>query len=167
MSGAIGGLVRTLPGLGLLTILAVITPRAEGGGRWAPRRAVAVPTVSEVTVRPRATGTLGTFASTPYIMVRGSGTTGGGFSPLGSYGDASMSLYGPLSSLRYTSAPVLTVTRGYDGRTRLSEATSFSAPNLPALTPVVYPTQATNYYGFRESGTPPWWANAINWLDQN
>jgi hypothetical protein len=78
-----------------------------------------------------------------------------------------MSLNGPLSALRFTSAPVITYTRGYDGRAVVTPGTSFSTPNFPALTPVISPTQASNYFGFRESGSPPWWANAINWIDQN
>jgi hypothetical protein len=101
------------------------------------------------------------------MFVRGNGTAGGGYSPLDEFGDSTMALYGPLSGLRSTSAPVLTYSRGYDGRSVVTPGTSFSTPNLGALTPVVYPTQATNYYGFRRSGMPPWWPSAINWIDQN
>ena len=111
--------------------------------------------------------TLGIFQPTPYLMVRGDNPLGGGYSPLGIYGDGSMALYGPFSPLRATTAPVLTYVRGYDGQIRLSEATSFSYPNLPALSPVIYPTEASNYYGPRVSRTPPSWSNAINWIDQN
>jgi hypothetical protein len=100
-------------------------------------------------------------------MVRGNAPAGGGYSPLGQFGETTLSLYGPLSSFRFTSAPVLTYTRGYDGRAVLAPGTSFSTPNLPDLTNVVYPTQASNFYGFRQSGTPPSWPNAINWIDQN
>lgn len=110
---------------------------------------------------------LGTFTATPYIFVRGNAPAGGGYSPLGSFGESTMSLYGPLSAFRFTSAPVTTYTRGYDGRAVATPGTSFSTPNFPSLTPVISPTQASNYFGFRESGSPPWWANAINWLDQN
>ena len=60
--------------------------------------------------------TLGTFEPTPFMMVRGDWPTGGGYSPLDLYGDQSMTLYGPMSPLRSTSAPVTTYTRGYDGR---------------------------------------------------
>jgi hypothetical protein len=101
------------------------------------------------------------------MFVRGNGTAGGGYSPLGEFGDATMALYGPLSGLRYSSAPVLTYSRGYNGAPVVRPGTSFSTPNLGGLTPVVYPTQATNYYGFRSSGEPPWWPSAINWMDQN
>jgi hypothetical protein len=125
--------------------------------------AVAVPAPA----RPRAAGPLGTFYPTPYIWTRGNAPAGGGYSPLGQFGDTTMALYGPLSAFRFTSAPVLTYSRGYDGRPVVAPGTSFSTPNLPALTPVVYPTQATNYFGFRRSGAPPWWPNAINWIDQN
>lgn len=128
-----------------------------------------VPTARIVTAVPanRPIGTLGTFGPTPYMFTRGNGPAGGGYSPLGEFGDATMALYGPLSGLRYSSAPVLTYTRGYNGQGVLTPATSFSTPNLGGLSPVVYPTQATNYNGFRQSGQPPWWPSAINWIDQN
>ena len=51
-------------------------------------------------------GPLGTFEPTPYMMVRGNWPLGGGYSPLEIYGDQSMSVYGPLSPLRSTSAPI-------------------------------------------------------------
>jgi len=112
-------------------------------------------------------GRLGTFYPTPYLMVRGNAPAGGGYSPLGEYGNTTLSMYGPLSSFRMTSAPVATYSRGYDGRTVVVPGTSFSAPNYPQLTPVINPTQGSYYYGFRQSGTPPSWQNGINWLDQN
>lgn len=114
--------------------------------------------------RPR--GPLGTFYPTPYLYVR-SFQSGSGYSPLDFYGDSTMALYGPLSALRETSAPVLTYSRGYDGRTVVTPGTSFSTPNFPALSPVVYPTQANPYYGPRRLKTPPQWQNATNWIDQN
>jgi hypothetical protein len=101
------------------------------------------------------------------MFVRGNGTAGGGYSPLGQFGDVTMAMYGPISPLRFTSAPVTTYTRGYNGALVPAPGTSFSTPNLAGLTPVVYPTQASNYYGFRTSGEPPWWPSAINWIDQN
>lgn len=141
---------------------------AEGGGRFARRGpAAAVPVRQAVPVPYRPVGTLGTFYPTPSVFVRGNGTAGGGYSPLGAFGDQTMVMYGPLSVFRSTSAPVLTYTRGYDGRTVVAPGTSFSSPNQPELSPVVYPTQANAYYGFRVSGDPPRWQNAINWLDQN
>ena len=110
---------------------------------------------------------LGTFYPTPTMFVRGNFPTGGGYSPLNSFGSQTLVIYGPLSALRATAAPVQTYARGYDGRPVILEGTSFSTPNLPGATPVVYPTQATYYYGPRESRIPPWWPNAINWIDQN
>ena len=83
------------------------------------------------------------------------------------YGDQTLSLYGPLSPLRVSTAPVLGYTRGYDGQIRLTEANSFSYPNLPDLSPVVYPTEANYYYGPRVNRTPRWGSSAINWIDQN
>jgi hypothetical protein len=150
-----------------LVLLTSTVPRAEAGGRFFRKGSTAVPTVQAVPVPPQSHGTLGTFSRSPYIFVRGNGTAGGGYSPLAQFGDATMVLYGPISSLRMTSAPILTYTRGYDGRTVVAPGTSFSTPNLPALTPVIYPTQANEFYGFRRSATPPWWQNAMNWIDQN
>jgi hypothetical protein len=83
------------------------------------------------------------------------------------HGSGTLALYGPLSPLRATAAPVFAYTRGYDGVLRPTVGTSFSYPNLPELSPVVYPTRANVYGGFRVSGTPPWWDAAHNWLDQN
>jgi hypothetical protein len=110
---------------------------------------------------------LGTFYPTPYMSVRGNAPTGGGYSPLGTYGDQNLVLYGPLSSLRASSAPVLTYVRGYDGVVYPTQGTAISYPNLPPASRVVYPTRGSSFYGFRESGTPPWWSNAANWIDQN
>jgi hypothetical protein len=170
--------LATALGLSALFWVAGVSP-ATAGDRFARPRYTPVlvesrtfqPTAGVVIVRPAPAvnnyGRLGTFYPTPYIMVRGNFPNGGGYTPLNSFGENTLSLYGPLSGMRMTSAPVLTYNRGYDGRTVLAPGTSFSAPNLPELTPVVYPTQATYYYGFRQSGAPPWWGNAINWLDQN
>ncbi|MFI5457016.1 MAG: hypothetical protein ACHRXM_16340 [Isosphaerales bacterium] len=116
---------------------------------------------------PRATATLGTFQPTPTITVRGNAPIGGGYSPLGIYGDQTMSLYGPFSPFRVTTAPVLVYVRGYDGSIRITEATAFSNPNLPELSPVRYPTEANYFYGPRIHRVSPWGTNAINWIDQN
>ena len=165
--------LRTLQVLTALTIVGLSTSPALGGG-WKARTypsGTPVPTATLLIARPVGSvnnyGRLGSFYPTPYIMVRGNAPAGGGYSPLGIYGESTMALYGPFSPFRATSAPVRTYTRGYDGRTIVSQGTSFSSPNLPSLTPVVYPTQANNYYGFRQSNTPPWWANGSDWLDQN
>ena len=156
-------------------LLAVVAAgRVDAGGlfdRPAPaRRVIVVPTArSSPTAGAEVNnyGGLGTFYPTPYLMVRGNAPAGGGYSPLNSFGDGTLALYGPMSALRMTAAPVLTYSRGYDGRSVIVPGTSFSAPNLPALTPVVNPTSASYYYGFRRSGTPPWWSSGSNWIDQN
>jgi hypothetical protein len=152
-------------------VLVAAADCVEAGG-WARRRSARpVPTAATVPVRtsyePSPYPMLGTFYPSPYLMVRGNWPAGGGYSPLGIYGDASMALYGPLSPLRSYTAPVLTYERGYDGRLMPREATSFSTPNRPDLTPVVYPTQANYYYRIRESGEPPWWSSGADWIDQN
>ncbi len=131
--------------------------------RWSPRPVV----VTRARPAYPPTSTLGTFYPTPYMVVRGNNPVGGGYSPLGIYGDQTMSLYGPFSPLRSRTAPVRSYVRGYDGRIYVSEGNSFSNPNLPDLSPVVYPTEANNYFGPRVSRTPPWWSNAMNWIDQN
>ena len=111
--------------------------------------------------------TLGTFGSTPYLIVRGNDVLGGGYSPGGMYGDVAMDIYGPLSAYRSIAAPVLTYTRGYNGDLVPTVGTSFSNPNRPSMSSVVYPTQANNYYGFPVSGSPPWWAKAGSFIDGN
>jgi hypothetical protein len=131
------------------------------------RRVFAPPMVVRARPTYAPTSTLGTFQPTPYMIVRGNDPLGGGYSPLGIYGDQTMSLYGPLSPLRQTSAPLRSYVRGYDGRIYAAEATSFSNPNLPELSPVIYPSESNNFYGPRVSRTPPWWSSAINWIDQN
>lgn len=115
---------------------------------------------------PCASPTLGTFAPTPYLMVRGNWPTGGGYSPLDTYGDMTLTLYGPISPLRETSAPVTLYSRGYNGVLEARPATSFSNPNLPPLSPVVYPRPANYYYAPRVNRTPPAWSSGMDWIDQ-
>jgi hypothetical protein len=141
------------------SVLAGEPPRRVG-------RTIAV-TRAQPCPAPRPTSSLGTFYPTPYITVRGNIPLGGGYSPLEIYGDQTLALYGPLSPLRVSTAPVLTYVRGYDGRTHLTEASSFSNPNLPILSPVRYPTVGNYFYGPRVIRTTPWGSNAINWIDQN
>jgi len=131
-----------------------------------PVRGRVSPTSAQLGCACPASSTLGTFEPTPYLMVRGNWPTGGGYSPLEVYGDQTLSLYGPLSPLRSVSAPVRTYTRGYDGRIEPGEATSFSNPNLPRLSPVIYPTPASYYYAPRVNRTPPWWSTGTEWIDQ-
>jgi hypothetical protein len=116
---------------------------------------------------PAPTSTLGTFYPTPVVWVRGNAPLGGGYSPGEIFGDQTLALYGPLSPFRTITAPVVTYVRGYDGSVRPMETLTFSTPNLPELSPVVYPTPANYYYGPRVPSTPPWGANALNWIDQN
>jgi hypothetical protein len=141
------------------------TGQALAGHRTRRRGQTVVATQARSWSAP--TKTLGTFYPTPYLMVRGNSPIGGGYSPLDIYGDQTMVLYGPLSALRATTAPVVIYTRGYDGQISATEALSFSNPNLPEISPVIYPTEANNFYGPRVSRTPPWGANGINWIDQN
>jgi hypothetical protein len=116
---------------------------------------------------PSRTDTLGTFQPTPVLTVRGNFPIGGGYSPLGIFGDQTLSIYGPLSPLRATTAPVRIYVRGYDGSVRLGEAASFSNPNLPELSPVRYPTGVNDYFGPRVTRIAPWGPSATNWIDQN
>jgi hypothetical protein len=152
----------------LLILIVLIVGASESVQAGTPfRRRAPVLVPSGTTVRQPSSPYAGTFYPTPYMTVRGNAPAGGGYSPLGMYGESTMALYGPLSALRSTAAPLITYSRGYDGRTVIQARTSFSTPNLPGATPVIYPTQATYYYGFRESGDPPWWSSGTNWIDQN
>jgi hypothetical protein len=141
---------------------------ALAGGHRARRSAGTVVVTRAQAVGTSSTNTtLGVFRPTPYIMVRGNFPAGAGYSPLGFGGDGSMALNGPFSPLRATTASVRMYVRGYDGQIRLTEATSFSYPNLPALSPVIYPTEASNYYAPRLNRYPPSRASAVHWIDQN
>jgi hypothetical protein len=111
---------------------------------------------------------LGTFEPTPYVFVRGNGTTGGGYSPLQVAGDQTMVMYGPLSVMRSATAPVTTYVRGYDGALQPVSGISFSTPNLSTLSPVVYPNRSSDYYHPRTDVSPPAWPkDGMNWIDQN
>ena len=108
------------------------------------------------------------FRPTPVITVRGNGIIGGGYSPIGLYGiNNSMTLFGPISSLRQISAPVNTVVRGYNGVATHVEGTSFSNPFQPELSTVKYPTRASNYTSLRGPGVANRADNGITWVDQN
>ncbi|OJW23546.1 MAG: hypothetical protein BGO49_02855 [Planctomycetales bacterium 71-10] len=111
--------------------------------------------------------TLGTFEPTPYIMVGGAAPAAGGYSPLGTYGDTSLSLNGPVSAMRSVSAPVVIYSRGYDGVLRPVQGTTTSTPNLPRLSQYAYPTRRNNYYAPRTSRPMSQYTSAVNWLDQN
>lgn len=111
--------------------------------------------------------TLGTFEPTPYIMVGGAAPVSGGYSPLGTYGDTSLSLNGPVAAMRSVSAPVVTYSRGYDGVTRAAQGTTTSTPNLPRLSPFAYPTRRSNYYAPRTGRTMSQYISGVNWIDQN
>ncbi|MGO9465749.1 MAG: hypothetical protein ACLQVF_16545 [Isosphaeraceae bacterium] len=166
MSRNIGVTARIISAGVVLCAAVGIGRSALAGDVWV-RRSPGPVVVTRARPAYAPTSTLGTFYPTPYMVVRGNDPVGGGYSPLGIYGDQTMSLYGPFSPLRSRTAPVRTYVRGYDGRIYVSEGTSFSNPNLPDLSPVVYPTEANNYFGPRVSRTPPWWSNAMNWIDQN
>jgi hypothetical protein len=154
-----------LGGFGLLTLIVSLAGSATAQDRFLPSaRRLVVPTAGPLCVP--GSPTLGTFEPTPYIMTRGNWPVGGGYSPLEVYGDQSMAVYGPLSPLRSTSAPVVTYARGYDGRLYPGRGTSFSTPNLPGLSPVAYPIPASYYYSPRSNRTPPSWFSSSNWLDQ-
>jgi hypothetical protein len=126
---------------------------------------VPAPAPVPVAMPVRSSAPLGSFYATPYVNVRGNFPAGSGYSPLGQYGDTTMALYGPMSALREIAAPVPVYSRGYDGRVYVSEATGFSTPNAPELSPIVYPTQGTYYYGFRRPASAPWRQSGANWVD--
>jgi hypothetical protein len=150
----------------LLTVGAISSMAGEHHFRRARRPAVVQPVPTVRRIDPVYGDRLGTFFPTPAVVVQGNYPAGGGYSPLGTFGDTTMSLYGPLSSFRTTTAPVLTYTRGYDGVVRPAELISTSYPNLPLLAPLAYPTRANYYYAPRILDNPGQ-ESAINWLDQN
>jgi hypothetical protein len=157
------------PALGVVLILTagVITATAgEHRFRRARRPVIErpVPTVSRVD--PVYGSHLGTFYPTPAVGIIGNYPNGVGYSPLGIYGDHAMSLYGPFSAFRTTTAPVVIYTRGYDGVVRPGESISTSTPMLPLLSPLSYPTRANNYYAPRVRDNPAQ-DSAINWIDHN
>lgn len=156
-----------LMGLVLVVTTGVICATAgEHRPRRGRRAAAAQPVPTAYRNDPVYGSHLGTFYPTPAVMIQGNYPVGGGYSPLGIYGEHAMSLYGPFSSFRVTTAPVLTYTRGYDGVVRPSESISTSTPMLPRLSPLAYPTRANNYYAPRVRSDPAG-ESAINWLDQN
>jgi hypothetical protein len=79
----------------------------------------------------------------------------------------SLAVFGPLSAFRPYAAPVQTVVRGYDGVPTVVEGTAFSYPNFPALSPVVYPSRASNYSALPFQSTPPQNDRATYWIDLN
>jgi hypothetical protein len=161
-------LARTIVvGLTLIQTIGVTgSVRGDDPTRCVKRKAVV--TRARPSYVQSSSATLGTFQPTPYVVIGGDYPTGSvGYSPLEMYGDTALSLYGPLSAFRASTAPVLAYSRGYDGQTRLVEANSFSYPNFPSMSPVVYPTESNYYWGPRAPRTPRWGSNAINWIDQN
>ncbi len=168
ISGTWRGVIRWI---GVFGLAVMATTTADAGWPFSRRAAVptrvVTPTVSRPVIRDAPSPMLGTFYPEPYVYVRGNMNAGGGYSPLGEYGYNAMSLYGPLSDYRRVSAPIVTYNRGYDGSVRPVVGTSFSNPNLRAKEPVIYPTRGNYFYGFRNTGTPPWWDSPINWIDQN
>lgn len=151
-----------------LTLLVSALWAADAHAQWPrARRGRLVPTSAPRVAGVAPSPMLGTFYPETVVNIGGNFELGGGYSPLGTYGDTSASLIGPLSAFRTTSAPVLMYQRGYDGRTRPELSTSFSNPNQPALSPVVYPSRANVLGAPRRLTTPPQWDNAINWVDLN
>ncbi len=146
--------------LGASTPASAGWPRAR---RTTPRYVpTSAPRVAGVAPSPM----LGTFYPQPFVNIRGNFNAGGGYSPLGIYGEgAAMPIYGPLSVFRAEAAPVQLYQRGYDGVLRPEVGTGFSYPNFPAAGGVVYPTRA-NYRGAGPRlGTPPQWDSGINYID--
>ncbi len=141
----------------------------SGGGLFRRRAVTIIPTatVGNPANANAPSPMLGTFYSTPYVIIGGAGPTGGGYSPLGQYGPSNLTLYGPMSIYRSVTAPVTVYSRGYDGRVYESQGHSFSTPFLPRSSPVIYPTANSNYYRPRGTSAPPWWTTGNGWIDQN
>lgn len=158
---------------GLASITILLAAPAQAGWPFSKRqRTQPAPAQAYVpTAYPAgnaASPMLGTFYPTPYMSVRGNAPAGGGYSVMEYFGEGSnLSIYGPMSALRTVAAPVDVYERGYDGRVYANRGTGYSYPYMPPASPLIYPTQATYYWGPRESGTPPWWNTGANWVDQN
>ena len=141
---------------------------ADAGGYWKRRGVVTTSTTSINPANANApSAMLGTFYPTPVVYVRGDNPTGKGYTPLGMYSSANLSVYGPTSMFRSVSAPVRIYSRGYDGSVTETEGTTTSNPFLPEPQPVNYPSANSNYYKPRRLTSPPWWQSGINWVDQN
>ena len=157
----------------LALVFSVLLPSSAsaqwGRSRSRPRPARVVVTTSSPRVSGLAPSPMrGTFYPDPSpVMILGNFEVGGGYSPLGTYGDSSATLIGPLSAFRTTAAPVLYYQRGYDGNLRPEIGTGFSNPNFPPASPVVYPTRANVRNAPRNVTTPPQWDSGINWIDLN
>lgn len=147
----------------LLTAGVLAAPAGEHRPRRARRPVVAQPVPTVRRIDPVYGDRLGTFVPTPALGVMGNYPSGVGYSPLGTF-NQSMSLIGPYSGFRTTTAPVLTYTRGYDGVVRPTESVSNSYPNYPGLAPFAYPTRANNYYAPRVRDQPGW-ESATDWID--
>ncbi len=164
-------LARWVPIVAAILVLGATQPSEVKAGGLLRRRTPATAPAPQPTgyvSKWEGAPPLGTFYGTPYVTIRGNYPTGfGGYSPLDQYGDTAMSMYGPMSAFRSVAAPVRVYSRGYDGRAVVTEGHAFSTPNLPALSPVIYPTQGTYFYGFPTSSTPPWRKAGTNWIDQN
>ena len=161
-------------GMIALALGLVVATAADSAAGWPrgrrSRTVVVTTTASDVRVRELTPAPmLGTFyPDPPPLNVRGNFEAGGGYSPLGLYGDSAATIIGPLSAFRATAAPVLVYERGYDGSYRPGLGTSFSNPNFPAASPgVVYPTRANARNAGRRTSTPPQWDSGINWIDLN
>ncbi len=170
-----------LPLLALLTLASSATDADAGGLLRRRDRSVTPAQAVRTTVAPAQAPAparpdnrvapspmLGSFMPGNYITVRSNGFQGGGYSPIGFYGgNNSMDVYGPISALRATSAPVNTVVRGYNGAPVVVEGTSFSTPFLPEASPVRYPTRASNYSAIRDAASAPRSGSGLLWVDQN
>ncbi len=152
-----------------LTLLLTLADGSEAGDRrfrraW--RRPPTPPLPTARRIDPVYGDRLGTFMPTPAVYIQANYPFGGGYAPLGIYGDHNLSEYGPFSSFRSVTAPVASYSRGYDGVVRPTESISNTFPNLPLLAPLAYPTRANNYYAPRVRNNPAE-ESAIDWIDHN
>ena len=155
----------TAPTLALICIAGIAADARAGWPRT--RRARVVPTSTRRVAGVAPSPMLGSFYPETTVNIRGNFEAGGGYSPLGTYGNTAATLYGPLSAFRATAAPVVMYGRGYDGSYRPEVGTGFSTPNQPAISPVVYPTRLNSVGASHRMTTPPQWDSGINWIDLN
>ena len=150
----------------LVCLSSAIGPLATSADE--PTRAVRLVVPPARVMAPAPSPVLGTFYPNPVLLYAGDVDSRTPWSsPLYQFGAETLPLVGPMSPLRTTAAPVLTYSRGYDGTYRPSVGVSFSYPNLPSLSPIVYPTQSNVFGGPRVFTSPPMWQSGAAWIDQN
>lgn len=105
------------------------------------------------------------FFPTPMVILQGNLDTGPGYSPLGLYGDTTMSDYGPFSVYRAQTTNLVVRTRGYDGLYRTSFGVTETYPNFTLPGMISAPNRRSDFFKPRGPAGTRVPGDAINWLD--